>query len=142
MEAFRKKIQRRSNLCRAYIILCALLMAAGVLRQPTASNYIEFLRGLMVGMEIVLLFYWARIYRTLKDEEKLQEAYRRDQDERERFLWSEAARIGVWGTFGVLVLAGVVVMYFSPAVAATLIGCGCFPALLTKLSRPVLLKKY
>lgn len=142
MEAFRKKLQWRSNLCRTYIILCALLMVAGVLRQPTANTYIEFLRGLLFGVEIVLFFYWARVCRTLKDEEKLQEAYRKDQDEREKFVWSEAARVGVWGTFGALVLAGVVVMYFSPAVAATLIGCGCFPVLLTKVARLTLLKKY
>lgn len=142
MEAFKQKMQRRSNLCRLYIVLCALLMAAGVLRRPTASNYIEFLRGGLLGLEIVLFFYWTRLSRALQTEEKLRELYVKDQDEREKFIWNEAARVGMWGTFGALVLAGIVVMYFAPVVAAVLIVSGCLPVLLAKLARVYLRKKY
>lgn len=142
MDAYKQKMQRRSNLCRIYICLCAFLMAAGVLRRPTASNYIEFLRGGLFGLEIVLFFYWTRLSRALNDPDKLQEAYIKSEDEREKFIWSEAARIGMWGTFGVLVLAGIVVMYFSPVVAAVLIASGCLPVLLAKLARLYLHRKY
>ncbi len=142
MEAFKQKMQRRCNFCRAYICLCVILMAVGVLREPEASNYVEFLRGGLVGLEIVLFFYWNRICRTLKDSDKLQEAYVSSEDEREKFIWSESARVALWGSFGAMVFAGIIVMSFAPAVAATLIACGCLPVLLAKLARFYFRKKY
>lgn len=142
MEAFKQKMQRRSNLCRMYICLCAFLMATDVLWGPETSYYVEFLRGGLVGLEIVLFLHWARVCRTLKDPDKLQEAYVRSEDEREKFIWSESARVALWGSFGALVFAGIIVMSFAPAVAATLIGCGCLPVLLAKLARFYFRKKY
>ena len=129
------------------LVLC-LVLALLVLGAFTAQHgwYRGFLTGLLSGIDIVVMICvvrWRAMLRGTPDaQRRLEEACRREYDEREQFLWQKSARTAVWGALGLLLPAGVAALYFSRAAGFALLAPACVPPLTNKVLYFALSKGY
>ena len=120
---FRHTLCQRIRLGTAYACLVLVLLALGAF---TAQHgwYRGFLTGLLSGIDIVVMICvarWRAMLRGTPDaQRRLEEACRREYDERAQFLWQKSARGAVWGTLALLLPAGVAALYFSRAAGLAL----------------------
>lgn len=128
---------------RLGIAYACLVLALLVLGAFTAQHgwYRGFLAGLLSGIDIVVMICvvrWRAMLRGTPDaQRRLEEACRREYDEREQFLWQKSARTAVWGALGLLLPAGVAALYFSRAAGFALMAAACGPLVINKvLSAP------
>lgn len=142
---FRHTLCQRIRLGTAYACLVLVLLALGAF---TAQHgwYRGFLTGLLSGIDIVVMICvvrWRAMLRNTPDaQRRLEEACRREYDEREQFLWQKSARAAVWGALALLVPAGVAALYFSREAGLALMGAACVPLLINKVLYFALSKRY
>lgn len=135
----------RIRLGIAYACLVLVLLVLGAF---TAQHgwYRGFLTGLLSGIDIVVMICvvrWRAMLRGTPDaQRRLEEACRREYDEREQFLWQKSARTAVWGALGLLLPAGVVALYFSRAAGFALMAAACVPLVINKVLYFALSKRY
>ena len=133
---------------RLGIAYACLVLALLVLGAFTAQHgwYRGFLTGLLSGIDIVVMICvvrWRAMLRGTPDaQRRLEEACRREYDEREQFLWQKSARTAVWGALGLLLPAGVAALYFSRAAGFALMAAACVPLVINKMLYFALSKRY
>ena len=133
---------------RLGIAYACLVLALLVLGAFTAQHgwYRGFLTGLLSGIDIVVMICvvrWRAMLRGTPDaQRRLEEACRREYDEREQFLWQKSARTAVWGALGLLLPAGVAALYFSRAAGFALMAAACVPLVINKVLYFALSKRY
>ena len=92
---------------------------------------------------MICVVRWRAMLRGTPDaQRRLEEACRREYDEREQFLWQKSARTAVWGALGLLLPAGVAALYFSRAAGFALMAAACVPLVITKSLYFALSKRY
>lgn len=97
------------------------------------ENYADFLSGvqlgLLIGVDLVAVFFLAKYLGLLKDEKRMRESFVQENDERNAAI---AAKVGVssYGFTSVgLVVAAVVAGYFSIGAFVALLGAMVFEVL-------------
>lgn len=92
---------------------------------------------------MICVVRWRAMLRGTPDaQSRLEEACRREYDEREQFLWQKSARTAVWGALGLLLPAGVAALYFSRAAGFALMAAACVPLVINKMLYFALSKRY
>ena len=134
---------------RLGIAYACLVLALLVLGAFTAQHgwYRGFLTGLLSGIDIVVMICvvrWRAMLRGTPDaQRRLEEACRREYDEREQFLsGGRSARTAVWVQLGLLLPAGVAALYFSRAAGFALMAAACVPLVINKVLYFALSKRY
>ncbi len=110
----------------------ALCWCCCLARSPhSTAGTAAFSPAFSPGIDIVVMICvarWRAMLRGTPDaQRRLEEACRRECDEREQFLWQKSARGAVWGHFGAALPAGVAALYFSRAAGLALMGAACVP---------------
>lgn len=124
MEQFRKKIKSR-------IVALAILVFASIailmvdvfwVQEVLKDNYVIcFQCGLAAGVTIMALALVLRYSRALRDNNKLEILYNKENDERMKYIRAKAGLPLLWVTSVVMILAGIVIGYFNTVVFYTLI---------------------
>ena len=125
MEQFRKTLKRRltfASLYNALVLLCLTAGYAVARRFALPDIAVGFTCGVMVGLQMVMIYFMSKIHRALKDEEKLQALCIEENDERSRFIEAKIGGSGVSIILGGLLLGTVVSCYFDQTVFFTLLG--------------------
>ena len=121
MEEFKKKIRFRFQLCTMY--MCSGSMLYFILQRIT-ENIPDFskgmLTGLLVGGDLLALFYMIRCFILLSDDKKLKEAYIKSNDERNNEISKETMRTASVITLMCTGLAIIITGFFSITVSTTL----------------------
>ncbi len=121
MEEFKKKLKFRFQLCTMYT--CSGTMLYFLLQRLT-ENVPDFskgmLTGLLVGGDLLAVFYMIRCFVILHDEKKLKEAYIKSADERNKEISKETMRTASVISLMCTGLAIIVTGFFSKTVSITL----------------------
>ena len=121
MEEFKKKIKFRFQLCTMYT--CSGTMLYFLLQRLT-ENVPDFskgmLTGLLVGGDLLAVFYMIRCCVLLRDEKKLKEAYIKFTDERNKEISKETMRTASVISLMCTGLAIIITGFFSKTVSITL----------------------
>ena len=121
MEEFKKKLKFRFQLCTMYT--CSGTMLYFLLQRLT-ENVPDFskgmLTGLLVGGDLLAVFYMIRCFVILQDEKKLKEAYIKSADERNKEISKETMRTASVISLMCTGLAIIVTGFFSKTVSITL----------------------
>ena len=121
MEEFKKKIKFRFQLCTMY--MCSGTMLYFLLSRFT-ENVPDFSRGmlagLLVGGDLLAVFYMIRCFVLLHDEKKLKEAYIKSADERNKEIYKETMRTASVISLLCTGLAIIITGFFSITVSMTL----------------------
>lgn len=132
MEDFKKKIKFRFQLCTMYT--CSGTMLYFLLQRLT-ENVPDFskgmLTGLLVGGDLLAVFYMIRCFVLLHDEKKLKEAYIKSADERNKEISKETMRTASVISLMCTGLAIIVTGFFSKVIATTLFAEMTASALIT-----------
>jgi len=137
VERMKQIIQRRLILGSFLVSGIAILVALQVYNMfrpfVGGTNYADFLRGvqlgLLIGVDLVAVFFLAKDLGLLRDERRLREAFIQENDERNAMI---AARVGAssYGFTSIgLVVAAVVAGYFSIGAFVALLGAVVFEVL-------------
>ena len=121
MEEFKKKIQRRFNLC---LLCCCSVSTVYFVLSHVIKNAPDFSRGMISGLfvaiDLICLYLMIRYMIMMRNEKKLKEEYIRSTDERNiaisRLTMTTSSVISLICT----VLAIIITGFFSQTVSITL----------------------
>lgn len=137
MERMRKEIKGRLMQARAAVACLVILLGvlvSGVL--PTHSgneniaDYMEgFQLGVLIGVLLVVLLTLVRYEQALRNDAKLKQVYYKENDERANYIALMAGKRGYNITIFILLIAGIVVGYFSAEAFIALTGAAVVSSL-------------
>lgn len=120
LEKMRAEVKRKMEFCSAAVGLIAALMALiGTKTIPSnlAENQADFLigfqSGLLVTLDLVLVYRIGTYYRALKDDKKLKQLYYKENDERECYIAQMTGKKSMNITMILLVVLAVIAANFS-----------------------------
>lgn len=121
MEDFRKKIQKKLNI---YTFICCLYPSVLIAAKAIFKNADDFAQGLVLGTclgaMLVSIYYLARYYSALHDEEKLKKMYVEFNDERNIAISKETMRTASTICVVVTALACIVTGFINEIISITL----------------------
>ena len=121
MEAFRKKIENKLKLC---IFICLFYPAAMFMAKHFFNGASDFSQGMILGVciggMVVAVFYAARNYAALQDEEKLKKLYIELTDERNNEISKETMKTASTVCMVVISLAVIISGFINETVSITL----------------------
>lgn len=137
MEKYKHKLRLRLVFGGVY---CILIIALSIISKILVleDHATSFALGFGVGLLVVVLYYMNRYRRALKSEEKLQELYIEENDERQRHIDAKIGGTGLNISILAFALAMLVSNYFNLIVFFTLLASTMFLVVL----KAVLLKYY
>ena len=141
MEQFKEKLKIEN---RITAILCVILAAFTVLGFIAEAGLVELTpvsgdsswqsiwRGMVSGASAgvlgIMLFWYIRANRALKDEKKLKKLYVQANDERQIQIWTAARASSMQVTLLVGLVAGMIIGYFNMTVSITILVLETFHA--------------
>lgn len=145
LENYHDLMKKRERLYQSYIGFTLILWGVGniLLKNQTwiHDSTFGFINGLILGIEIICVFWLVRIRKALKGYKLLRELYINEYDERKNFikLKSGSSLIGkiALGIFVISILAS----YFNMIVFYTLVITGFFLILVSLLLKLYWIKK-
>ena len=137
LENYHEVLKKRERLYKSYISLALIFWGIGnfLLKDQARINdsALGFVNGLILGVEIICVFWVFRIRKALKDDKILRRLYIDEHDERKKFIKLKAGSnlIGkiALGIFVISVLAS----YFNMVVFYTIVITGSFLILVSLL---------
>jgi len=132
MELFRKKLKHRILLFGFLILFCIVIILInqfGTVVTYTESLAFSFQRGFSAAGALVLIFWMMKYRAALKNETKLRLLYNEENDERMKEIRAKAGVPMVLILSMALVLAGMIISYWSATVFVVLICVALFQLL-------------
>lgn len=137
MEKYKRKLRQRLVLGGAYCIIVLLLtIVSNVVGLEDHAT--SFALGFGVGILAVVIYYMNKYRLALKSEEKLQELYIEENDERQQHINAKIGGTGLNISILSLALAMLVANYFNQIVFFTLLAATLFLVIV----KAILLKYY
>lgn len=137
MEKYKRKLRQRLVLGGAYCIIVLLLtIVSNVVGLEDHAT--SFALGFGVGILAVVIYYINKYRLALKSEEKLQELYVEENDERQQHINAKIGGTGLNISILSLALAMLVANYFNQIVFFTLLAATLFLVIV----KAILLKYY
>ncbi|MFY9174285.1 MAG: hypothetical protein WAO24_02915 [Peptococcia bacterium] len=137
MEKFKQKLGHRIIMGGVY---CLAVVALTIISKIYSldDHATSFALGFGVGLLAVVIYYMNKYRRALKSEEKLQELYIEETDERQQYINAKIGGTGLNISILVIALAMLVANYFNLIVFFTLLATTMFLVIV----KAVLLKYY
>ena len=124
MESFRVKLKKRL-VVSVFYNAAVLLLVFGIHiagRKYSASDVaIGFSSGILVGLQAVMIFFMAKYWAALRNEQKLRALYIEEQDERSKYIETQIGGMGINMIIAGLTLGVVVAVYINTLVFFTLL---------------------
>jgi hypothetical protein len=133
VEKFRKSINLRKNILCVYILVVSWISASQQFIDfgfTIPEHVWGFGFGLMVGADVIAVYFLVIYMRAMQDESKLQALYILETDERNVMIRTKTGGMAVNIIMAMLVCAALVAGIFSEIVFYTLIATLLFIALL------------
>lgn len=127
MEQYKKKVRRRIQLLAIPVLIAVgtgifhVFFAEPEMQESFISG---FQSGLITALGLISVVLMIRLGRLLKDEAKLKEAYRLENDERMKAIRAKAGMPLLLITSVAMIIAGVIAGYYNMLVFSTLIIAG------------------
>ena len=144
MERFKKKLRNRIVLlCTVLLLFVAILLYNQFIASETLKNSLafSFQCGFSAAGSLVLVFWLMKSHSALKDESKLHLLYNQEKDERMSAIRAKAGIPMVLIFSMMLVIAGMVIGYWSETVFVVLICVALFQLLVCLLVKLYYMKK-
>ncbi len=130
LEEMKKIMQKRVRVLSVFsgVIVIFIICAITNVVHPFigGENYADFMAGFQVGiliaLDIVMLFYNTKYRAALKDEKKLKLLYLEETDERVKYIEQMAGKSSYKYVVCILIIAACIVGYFSVAAFVALLG--------------------
>lgn len=131
MEKFKRTIQRRMILMRAYSGVIAILILLGTFFNypKTETRAISFIYGAGLGTMFLLFFYMRKYTFGLRNEETIKQLYIAENDERHRFILTKTGGTALNIVILGLALGSVIAGFFNEIIFFSLLGATIFSAL-------------
>ena len=132
MEQFKKKLKLRILLFGFLVLFCIVIILInqfGTVISFTESLAFSFQRGFSASGALVLVFWMMKYRAALKDEAKLRLLYNEENDERMKAIRAKAGVPMVLILSMTLILAGMIISYWSATVFVVLICVALFQLL-------------
>jgi len=134
MEQYRKLLKRRIYLFTALIFLSVFLLMGGILGLFETNGGGDFVGGLLEGFQsgqitglmAIFVFFIVRYAAVLRDDKKLKEQYKRENDERRKTIKEKSGGNAMLASTIIILFAGIISGYFNQTVFFSLTGCGIF----------------
>ena len=133
MEQYKLQIKKRialESLLAAVIAAVCIASFLGVLPTNPGTRFGDFMMGFLLGLSCTVVVFFiigtVKIVRMLHNEEKLRNAFIKENDERTKFIATKTGGTVMY-TCGVIILvAAIVAGFFNAAVFFTLLSCSMF----------------
>lgn len=147
-KAMRETLNKRIRLYGFGLAMVTIIFGGGILHMFTpligGADYAHFLSGLQLGLllsvEIFLIVLVGNGRRALKDDQKLEAMYVKENDERSRAIEEKSGKRPMFTNAIVMIIAAVVAGYFSSHALFALLGAALFQLISVKV-RILLLSK-
>lgn len=143
MEPFRKKIKSRivALAILAFISIAIEFVDVFWVQEVLKDNLVScFQCGLAAGATIMSLMLILRYSRALRDNNKLEILYNKENDERMKYIRAKAGFPLLWVTSVVMMLAGIIIGYFNTVVFYTLIATAALQLIVACVTKFVYMK--
>ena len=150
MEQYRKLLKRRIYLFTALIFLSVFLLMGGILGLFETNGGGDFVGGLLEGFQsgqitglmAIFVFFIVRYAAVLRDDKKLKEQYKRENDERRKTIKEKSGGNAMLASTIIILFAGIISGYFNQTVFFALTGCGIFQLVLSSILKAYYTIKY
>lgn len=137
LEKMREDIRARLMRTRGFVACIVILLgvvASGVLPyhggKENAADFMEgFQMGALCGIALVAIVTLVRYEQALKSDAKLKEIYYKENDERTNYIAMMAGKNSMRITLAILLIAAVIVGYYSFEAFAALVGAAVVESL-------------
>ena len=141
MEQYVKVIKKRIGwLLAAMLLIVAVGMIRVFVLPLEGSMMVEFQYGLLIGLEIMAMFWEVHYRKILKSERLLQQEYNRERDERLKTIRAKAGLPFTLFSSVSMLLAGSVIGYYNLTVFYTLTAAACVQIVLSSLVKMYYMK--
>ena len=144
MEQYRKKLKLRMLIFSVVMLFCVVILLInqiGTIDTATETIAISFQEGFAASGIIILVLTLFRYRRALSDEEKLRLLYNQENDERMKAIRAKAGVPMVLILSLALVLAGMVIGYWSETIFVVLICVALFQLTMSMLVKLYYMRK-
>ena len=148
MEEFRKTLQKRIRFIMMYNSVMVILLVQGVFHMTRVANEhaSDFISGYSIGfcvaLQILGIALLGKYRAALKNEEKFNALYIKENDERKKFIKTKMGDVGSNITIVGLCLATIISGYFNATVFFTLMGTLFFTMGIKIVLKIIYTKKY
>lgn len=129
MENFKDSIRRRIRFGSLYCSMVLLVIGAMNIFEIEETHGLDFVMGMLIGLEFLAIFFIFRYAFALKDEKKLKEMYIKENDEREKVLRQKSGGTIILILLATLIIALGISVFFNIIVFYTLYAVLMFMAL-------------
>ena len=133
MEQYKLQIKKRialESLLAAVIAAVCIASFLGVLPTNPGTRFGDFMMGFLLGLSCTVVVFFiigtVKKVRMLHNEEKLRNAFIKENDERTKFIASKTGGRVMHTSAVVILVAAIIAGYFSSTVFFTLLGCSMF----------------
>lgn len=152
MTDFTQTLKKRIFWMRAFMGTIFIMMMLVLLNEfmgntfslpaPQFAYLKDFQIGLLLGIELIILFLYQRYQKALKNQDKLELLYNTEHDERKIMIRHKAGIPVLLITSAIILLAAVVAGYFNETVFYTLFAVAMFQSVVCCFLKIVYLKKF
>ena len=133
MEQYKLQIKKRialESLLAAVIAAVCIASFLGVLPTNPGTRFGDFMMGFLLGLSCTVVVFFiigtVKKVRMLHNEEKLRNAFIKENDERTKFIATKTGGTVMYTCVVIILVAAIVAGFFNAAVFFTLLSCSMF----------------
>lgn len=145
---FREKLKKRRWLIRISCVIVLLVIInhyfGNFLSFPTPKepHISDFQMGLLMGIELCLIFLSFKYRKAINDENELQDFYNSEHDERKNLIRQKAGYPVIWAASIVILIAAIIAGYYNVTVFYSLAAVAVIQIFFAAFLKFVYSKKY